>query len=104
MALETLGIPEEFAELLPRVAKAGGPLYHLWVYDPSNDTVLIETPEKKPRSEQRYHEELSEDVPHPSWIHGYAYQIRNGWRITDWEHHPLGDVHVKRVVRRTLDR
>ena len=99
-----MSIPDDFAELLPKVAHTDGPLYHLWVFDPHKDRVIIETPEEKPRSEHRYHVELAEDVPHPGRVHGYAYPIRGGWRITDWEHRPVEDPHIKTLVRRTLDR
>lgn len=99
-----LGVSEEFASLLPRVARSDRPVYVLWVFNPDTDTALIEDPSGKPRAEQRYHEELAKQVPHPDRVHGYAYSIRDGWRITDWEHRPLDDAHIKRVVRRTLDR
>lgn len=101
--MNAFGVPEEFSDLLPKVAHVEGPEYHLWVYNPQDDSVLIETPADKPRIEQRYHAELAEDVPHPNRVHGYAYPLRDGWRITDWEHHPVEDPHIKTVVRRTLD-
>jgi hypothetical protein len=103
-APDIFGVSEDFADLLPKVASLNGPLYHLWVFDPEKDRVIIETPEEKPRSEHRYHVDLAEDVPHPERVHGYAYPIKGGWRITDWEHRPIEDPHIKQVVKRTLDR
>lgn len=96
-------IPEEFSRLLPKVAGLNGPMYHLWVFNPEDGSVLIETPEDKKRVEQRYHAELAEDVPHPDRVHGYAYVIRGGWRITDWEHRPIEDPYIRNTVARALD-
>ena len=96
-------IPSEFASLLPKVARLNGPLYHLWVFNPEDGSVLIETPHEKPRSEHRYHVELGKDVQHPDRVHGYAYAIRGGWRITDWEHRPVEDPFIRHAVARKLD-
>jgi hypothetical protein len=74
-----MSIPDDFKALFPKLATEPdtSPIYYLWVFDP-------------------------EKVPHPERIHGYAYRINDGWRITDWEHRPVGDPHVKELVRKEL--
>jgi hypothetical protein len=39
---------------------------------------------------------------HPETIHGYAYRIHGGWRITDDEHRPVKDPHVVEKVVKAL--
>jgi hypothetical protein len=103
MAENGLELPEDFRELLPRVARLNAPLYYLYVFDPQTGTVTIENTEGKPRAEHKYHAELAEEIPHPGRIHGYVYPIQGGYRITDWEHRPLTDPFVKRRVIQTLE-
>lgn len=97
-------VPEDFRSLFPKVAGEPDlrPLYYLWVFDPVEDKVYVEHNEGRHRADHIDHGKLAERVPHPDRIHGYAYQIKDGWRITDWEHRPVDDPHVKELVRRAL--
>lgn len=100
-------IPEEFMNLLPRMAKDDEdeklkPLYYLWVYDPQTDRVTVEHDEGKHAADHALHSELASHVPHPDRVHGYAYPIKGGYRITDWEHRAVKDPHIKETVRREL--
>jgi hypothetical protein len=102
--MNLLDLPEDFYELLPKVAEvAGGPVYYLWVFDPATGTVRVENTDGVSRANQQYHLDLAQEIPHPSRIHGYAYPIRGGYRITDWEHKPVVDPFVKHQVVRALD-
>lgn len=100
-------IPEDFKQLLPRTSAErepeGSPLYYLWVYDPHEDKVHVEHNEGRHRADHVDHGHLAERVPHPDRIHGFAYRIPGGWRITTWEHRPVDDVHVLKVVHKALD-
>lgn len=75
----------------------GKPLYYRWTYDPdAQDVELVHNDEKR-RSEAEYHLEVGQrHGPHHQ--HGYAYRIKGGWRITDWEHKPEKDPNVKQRV------
>ena len=97
-------IPEDFDKLLPKLAAEpeSGPIYYLWVWDPHEDKVHLEHNEGRHRADHIDHSHLAERVPHPDRVHGFAYKIRDGWRITDWEHRPVKDPHVLREVERSL--
>ena len=95
-----MSIPQEFTELLPKISNEGSddPIYCLWVYDPQEDKVHVEHNEGRHRAEAIDHGQLAERVPHPGRVHGYAYRIRGGYRITDWDHRPVADPHIKEAV------
>lgn len=97
-------IPEDFIALLPKTGASSesGPIYWLWVHDPFNDEVTLEHNEDRHPAEHLDHSHLAERVPHPDRVHGFAYRIGNGWRITDNEHRPVSDPHVFRLVEKAL--
>lgn len=97
-------IPKDFVDLLPRIDQehSDEPLYWLWVYDPQEDKVHVEHNEDRHRAEHVDHGHLAEKVSHPGRVHGYAYRIRGGFRITDWEHRAVDDPHIRELVRDTL--
>jgi hypothetical protein len=99
-----MSIPDDFKALFPKLATEPdtSPIYYLWVFDPVEDKVHVEHNEDRHRADHVDHGHLAEKVPHPERIHGYAYRINDGWRITDWEHRPVGDPHVKELVRKEL--
>lgn len=97
-------LPDDFVSLLPKLSGEPdlSPIYYLWVFDPVEDKVHVEHNEGRHRADHRDHSHLAERVPHPDRIHGFAYHIKNGWRITDWEHRPVEDPHVVELVRKEL--
>ena len=98
-------LPEEFTTLLPRTATHetdDGPVYYLWVFDPHEDKVHLEHNHGRHPAQRIDHAGLAERVPHPDRIHGYAYKIVGGFRITDWEHRPVEDPHVRKLVELAL--
>lgn len=97
-------LPTDFTDLFPKVAAEpeSGPVYFLWVYDPHEDKVLIEHNESRHPAEALDHRHLAERVPHPERVHGFAYRIKGGWRITTWEHRPVDDPHILDAVTKTL--
>ena len=103
MADNPLGLPEDFYDLLPKPQRLNGPIYYLWLFDPQTGHVTVENTDGVPRANQRYHVDLAEDVPHPERVQGYAYPIRGGYRVTDWEHRPVDDPYIVNQVVRTLD-
>lgn len=99
-------IAQDFLKLLPKLSREplepGEPLYYLWVFDPIEDKVILEHNEGKHHAEHLDHSDLAKRVDHPDRIHGFAYCIEGGFRITDWEHRPLDDEHIKETVRLAL--
>jgi len=97
-------IPKEFVDLLPKISKDGAddPIYYLWVYDPQEDKVRVVHNEGKHRATKTDHGQLAEQTPHPGRVHGYAYRIVGGYRITDWDHRPVADPHIKQLVQNEL--
>lgn len=80
-----------------------GPDEWLWVFDPQEDLVHLEHNENRHPADHITHKHLAEKVVHPDRVHGYAYKIPGGWRITDWDHRPVEDRHVRKLVHRALD-
>lgn len=100
-----MSVPTEFLRLLPKVAveREEGPLYFLWVFDPDSGEVILEHNEDRHAAEHVDHGHLAERVKHPDKVHGYAYKIRGGWRITTWDHKPVDDPFVVKQVRGELN-
>ena len=101
-----MAIPDDFRSLLPKVAAEadGEPFYYLWVFDPHTGEVTIEHNEGRHPAEHIDHTELAQRVPHPDRIHGYAYRIGAGWRITTWEHRPVEDAYIHNQVAKELSK
>lgn len=97
-------LPAEFTDLFPKVSSehADKPIYYLWVYDPLEDKVRVEHNEGKHRADKVDHGQLAESTPNPGRVHGYAYRIVGGFRITDWDHRPVADPHIKEAVADAL--
>jgi hypothetical protein len=93
---------QAFEDSVPKTAAESGPVYFLWVFDPQNDEVHVLHNENRHPAEAMDHSNLAERVPHPDRIHGYAYRIVGGFRITDESHRPVADPHVKRLVENAL--
>lgn len=75
-------------------------VHYAWVFDPQQGTVQLSDDHKRERRHRGHHTELADAVNrHPNRVHGYAYRLHNGWRITDWEHKPVD----KFIVHRVLD-
>lgn len=81
------------------LTKPDDPLYYTWVFDPVKAEVHISEDHDRPLRHQRDHGELAEKVNHhPDRVHGVAYRIRRGWRISDWEHKPVDEFIAHKVV------
>jgi hypothetical protein len=99
-------LPHDFTNLFPKEAAESnhGPVYFLWCFDPFNDKVIIEHNDWRDNAQHIDHRDLAEKVPHPERVHGYAYRLKNGWRITDWEHRPVDDSHIFHLVHEGLNK
>lgn len=99
-------IPEEFKSLLPKQAderpRRRDPYYYLWVFDPETSHVHLEHNANRHPKDAVDHADLAARVPHPDRVHGYAYPIRGGYRITDWDHREVKDPFIKERVRLAL--
>lgn len=74
-------------------------MYYRWAFDPQSGTVNLGHNEEGEPSEVQYHSDLA---THPDMMHGYAYRIGGGWRLTDWEHKPVADPYVFASIMRGL--
>lgn len=80
-------------------------LYHSWVFDPRDAQVHISDDHGKPRRHKDHHRGLAEKVDHhPARIHGYAYRIIGGWRITDYEHKEVDGFVAKQVLKSLIEK
>lgn len=96
-------VAPDFKALLPPTGiDYDGPIYHLWVFHPEDDTVSVHSHKGVHPADHVTHSQLRQVHHHPETIHGYAYRIRGGWRITDDEHHPVDDPHVVEKVIKAL--
>jgi hypothetical protein len=96
-------VAPDFQALLPSTSlDYDGPTYHLWVFHPEDDSVSIHHHSGKHPAEHTTHGQLRQVHHHPETIHGYAYRIKGGWRISDDEHRPVKDPHVVEKVIQAL--
>lgn len=97
-------IAKDFAELLPtRQARSDPddrPLYYLWTFDPHEAKVHIDHNESKHPARHITHDELAPHVKEP--LHGFAYSIKGGWRITNDDHKAVEDPYIIRKVEQAL--
>ena len=97
-------IPDDIRHFFHVAAsEPGSPMYYLWVFDPETGQVVVTHNEGVEPVEHQDHDDLAQLVKHPNRLHGYAYRIRGGWRITDWEHKPVGDPYITKQVVKSLD-
>lgn len=96
-------IAPDFKALLPKTGlDYDGPVYHLWVFHPEDDSVSLHNNHGEHPAEHITHGQLRQRHHHPETVHGYAYRIRGGWRITDDENHPIRDPHIVERVTQAL--
>jgi hypothetical protein len=82
-----------------KTAASFDPLYYRWVFSPaSGEVTLAHNLEDDPK----LHGDLARERNEPGLVHGYAYRIGGGWRLTDWEHRPVEDPYVVAQVMRKL--
>lgn len=75
------------------------PLYYRWAFDP-RDGVILSSNDDDHAFRLPYHRDLGGGK---AQVNGYAYRIRGGWRLTDWEHRPLEDPFVISSVVKALN-
>jgi hypothetical protein len=81
-------------------SKLDKPLYYRWIFSPSKGVTLGTNQDDHPALVD-YHQNLGGQINDTDLVHGYAYPIGNGWRVTNYEHQPVGDPFiVNQVVRR----
>lgn len=83
------------------LAKTANALYTRWVFSPASGDVRIEDNSGHPL-DVKYHTDLARELNEPNLVHGYAYRIANGWRLTDWDSKPVEDPFVVASVMRAL--
>lgn len=79
------------------------PLYFRWTFSPQTNSVALSHNGEDHPANIRYHTDLAREIG-PDSVHGYAYRIGRGWRLTDWDHRPLDDPYVSASVLRELRR
>jgi hypothetical protein len=98
-----MSIAPDLKALLPKQVASqeedDRPAYHLWVFDPQTSEVTLDDNEHKSPADQVTHKDLAPHVHHPERINGYAYSIKDGWRITDDAHNEVRD---KFIVKRVM--
>lgn len=96
-------ISSDFKALLPKQASPqpedDRPVYYLFTFDPHDGKVYLDHNEDKHPADHITHKDQAPHVHHPEKIQGYAYAIKDGWRITTADH---GEVKDPFVVKRVL--
>lgn len=90
--------PTVFAKMASELA----PLYYRWALSPDTGEIEISHNQEGHPAEVDYHKGLAQRLNRPNLVHGYAYRIPGGYRITDWEHRPVDDPFVIAQVTRKL--
>lgn len=97
-----MSIPEDFKSLLPpheaAVEEDDRPIYVLWTFDPVTTKVHMDHNEDRHPAHALTHSTLAPEVTHPDTVHGFAYSIQGGWRITNDEDKEVKDPYVVRKV------
>jgi hypothetical protein len=101
-----MSLPQDFIDIYPKlsVEQESGPIYYLWLYCPNRGTVYIEHNEGRHSAEHLDHSHMAEKSTHPEKIHGFIYRIKNGWRITDWEHKPITDPYISKQIKQSINK
>jgi hypothetical protein len=73
------------------------PLYYRFVLKPSDGSVVLSHNDETDPAHVRYHGDLANEIREQG-VHGFAYRIGKGWRLTDYEHKPIDDPFVRRQV------
>lgn len=98
-------VAPDFKKFLPpRVSVAeedDRPIYYLWTFDPVTTKVHMDHNEDRHPAHALTHSTLAPEVTHPDTVHGFAYSIEGGWRITNDEHKEVKDPYV---VRKVMDK
>lgn len=73
------------------------PAYVRFVFNPTDGEVELSHNHEGHPAHAPTHRDLADGHS----VHGYAYRIQGGWRVTDYEHKPLNDTFIAaRVVDR----
>ncbi len=80
-----------------------GPHMYRWVFNPQDATVELNHNHDRPRHKTEYLTDMAAKHPHET-VKGYAYRIKGGWRITDWEHKPLTDKYILKSVHTAIEK
>lgn len=74
------------------------PLFYLWVFHPQTAHVTLTHDWEGHPAHTKTHGDLARELNEPNLYHGYAYRIKGGWRVTDYDHKPVEDPFVKAKV------
>ena len=80
------------------------PLYYFWIFDPTTGKVFIDHNEGRPKAFEITHDDIRPDIIHPGRVNGYAYKIKDGYRITTEDDRPVEDPYILRAVLSALKR
>ena len=78
------------------------PFYYRFVLRPSDGEVELAHNWESPADVVRYHSDLAAEQNEDGLYNGFAYRIKGGWRLTDWEHRPIDDPFVVAQVMRAI--
>lgn len=80
------------------------PLYYRWALAPSTGDVILSHNHEAHPARVRTHTDLAAEVNEPGASHGYAYRIKGGWRLHDYDHKAIEDPFVHAQVVKALGR
>jgi hypothetical protein len=78
------------------------PSYYLFAFSPQTAKVHLMHDHEGHPADTKTHTDFASHVGEPDLVHGYAYPIHGGWRLTNIEHDPLGDPYVAHKVVEAL--
>lgn len=81
--------------------KVKHPTYYRFAYSPTTDEVVLGHNLEARHIDIPLHGDMAAHMP-PPIVMGYAYRIKNGWRIVNAEHKALDDPHVRELVLHAL--
>lgn len=78
------------------------PLYYRWTYSPKDDKVHIRHNEMGHPVDIQTHSDIEDWLGEKGLIHGFAYKIKGGWRLTNDEHRAVDDPFISKQVIKAL--
>lgn len=75
------------------------PLYYRFAFDPQSGEVELAHNRETHPAYIRHHGDLAGNG---GMVHGYAYRIGNGWRLTDYDDKPFNDNYIRTKVVRAV--
>lgn len=78
-------------------------IYYRWAYSPSTGDVTLSHNHEGHPADITLHADMAKERQEGDLLFGYAYRMENGWKVTDEDHKPADDVHLRVAVEKAIE-